>query len=178
MIEIGKLLISNEQKHNFSISLWCKLEAIIGNYFLSEITYGVYRGLWNTIYFDPEVNSETECVECIPENLIGYVDRKERWVFILNKYLKKFKEDTTEYNLKYIGVPSMQEKILQCSYIGSLPNEFSQVSWIDDDFMDDEKVPFDFVKFAIIDSGKNYLNPKHFSVNQLIKITQELYDIE
>lgn len=172
MIEIEKVLINNGKKRGFSMSLFGKLEAIIGNYFLSEITEGVFRGLWNTIYFDPEINGEIECAACTPENLIGYVDREERWVFILDKYLKKFKEDTAEYELNYIGVPSMQEAILQCNRIDSLPAEFSQLLWIDDDFMDDEKIPFDLVASAIIDEGTEYLNPKHFSVNQLIKSTQ------
>ncbi len=88
--------------------------------------------------------------------------------------MKKFREDTEEYKLKYIGVPSMQEMILQCNCIESLPTEFSQLLWIDDDFLYDEKIPFDFDAFAIIDEGKDYLNPKHFSVNQLIKFTQNL----
>ncbi len=178
MIEIEKAFINNGKKRDCSMSLFGKLEAVIGNYFLCEITEGVFHGLWNTIYFDPEINGEIECVECIPENLIGYVDREERWVFILDKYLKKFKEDTAEYELNYIGVPSMQKVILQCNCIDSLPTEFSQLLWIDDDFMDDEKIPFDFDAFGIIDEGKEYLNPKHFSVNQLIKFTQKLYDIK
>ncbi len=53
MIEIEKLLIDYERKHSLSMSLFGKLEAVIGNYFLSEVTYGVFNGLWNTIYFDP-----------------------------------------------------------------------------------------------------------------------------
>lgn len=174
MIDIEKLFTDNEKKRRLSMSLSGKLEAIAGNYFLSEITFGVFRGLWNSIYFDPKINSEIESVECISENLIGYVDRGERWVFILDKYLKKFREDTEEYKLKYIGVPSMQEMILQCNCIESLPTEFSQLLWIDDGFLDDEKIPFDSDAFAIIDEGKDYLNPNHFSVNQFIKFTQNL----
>ena len=178
MIEIEKLFISRERKCSRSMSLFMKLEGIIGNYFLSEVTYGVFQGLWNTIYFDAKINNEIEGVKCIPGNIIGYVDREERWVFILDKYLKKFKEDTAEYELKYIGVPSVQEMVLQCSRIDSLPTEFSQLLWIDDDFMYDEKIPFDFDAFEIIDEDKDYLNPKHFSVNQLIKLTQKLYNID
>ena len=68
----------------------------------------------------------------------------------------------------------MQEEILRCGHVDSLPSEFSNLIWIDDDFMDDENIPFDFAKFAIIDEDRDYLNPKHFSVNQLIKVTQKL----
>ena len=173
MIEIEKAFINNGKKRDCSMSLFGKLEAVIGNYFLCEITEGVFHGLWNTIYFDPEINGEIECVECIPENLIGYVDRQERWAFIINTHIQKFIDDTAEYELEYLAVPSMQEEILRCNHTDSLPSEFSSLLWIDDDFMNDENIPFDFAKFAIIDEGKAYLNPKHFSVNQLIKCTQK-----
>lgn len=174
MIEIDNLFNNNKKRHGSSMSLAGKLEAIVGNYFLSEITYGSFRGLWNTVYFNPNINSEIECVECVPENLIGYVDRQERWAFIISTHIQKFIEDTAEYELEYLAVPSMQEEILQCSHVASLPSEFSNLLWIDDDFLDDENIPFDFAKFAIIDEGRDYLNPKHFSVNQLIKFTQKL----
>ena len=175
MIEIEQALINSIRKCSPSMSLFGKLEAIIGNYFLSEITYGVYRGLWNSIYYDPKINGEIESVECIPKNLIGYVDREERWAIIVDTHIQKFIEDTTEYELEYLAVPSMQEEILQCSHIDNLPGEFSHLLWIDDDFMDDENIPFDFEKFTIIDEGRDYLNPKHFSVSQLIKFTQKLH---
>ena len=64
----------------------------------------------------PNINSEIECVECVPENLIGYIDRQERWAFILSTHTQKFIEDTAEYELEYLSVPSVQEKILQCSH--------------------------------------------------------------
>lgn len=38
--------------------------------------------------------------------------------------------------------------------------------------MYNENIPFDFDMFAIIDKGISYLNPKHFSVNMFIKLTQ------
>lgn len=174
MIEIDNLFNNNKKKHSSSMSLIAKLEAFVGNYFLSEITYGSFRGLWNTVYFNPNINNEIECVECIPENLIGYVDRQERWAFIIDTHIQKFIEDTVEYELEYLAVPSMQEEILRCSHVDNLPSEFSNLIWIDDDFMEDEHIPFDFAKFAIIDEGRDYLNPKHFSVNQLIKVTQKL----
>ena len=39
---------------------------------------------------------------------------------------------------------------------------------IDDDFMNDDTIAFDYDAFDLIDSGIAYLNPCHFSVNQLI----------
>jgi hypothetical protein len=35
-------------------------------------------------------------------------------------------------------------------------------------FMLDENIPFDFEAFELLDSKVNYLNPKHFSVSQLV----------
>ena len=172
MLEIEKLLTDGKKDKQCTMSLMGKLEAIVGNYFLSEMTFGIYRGLWNMVYFDPDIDSEIQEVACTPKNLIGYVDREERWAFILDQWMQKFQDDTAEYGLRYISVPSLQQKILQCNHTDNLVCEFSGIVWIDDDFMNDEKVPFDFKQFAIIDTGKRYLNPKHFSVDELIKYTQ------
>ena len=171
MIEIENLFINHNNKNKISYSLFGKL-AMSGNYFVSEVTYGVFGGLWNSIYFDNDINSEIEGINCIDKNLIGYVDKEIRWAFIIEEYIEKFKKDTLEYGLKYIAVPSLQEDILQCTHTDNLPNEFSKVLWIDDDFMYNENIPFDFDMFNIIDEGVLYLNPKHFSVNMFVKITQ------
>ena len=40
---------------------------------------------------------------------------------------------------------------------------------IDDDFLDDENLPFDDAAFTVIDSGEEYLNPNHFSVGKLLR---------
>ena len=69
----------------------------------------------------------------------------------------------------YLPVPDFGEEALQCSRIDLLPQEFSGILWIDDDFMDDENIPFDFESFSLIDDGVDYLNPKHFSVARLIR---------
>ena len=41
--------------------------------------------------------------------------------------------------------------------------------WIDDDFLNNEKLEFDYEKFELIDTGVKYLNPKHFSVKSFVK---------
>ena len=171
MIEIENVFTKHNHKKRTSFSLFGKL-AMVGNYFLSEVTNGVFGGLWNSIYFDTDIGTETECIKCIDKNLIGYVDKEIRWAFILDKYIEKFKKDTSEYGLEYIGVPSLKENIIKCTHTNNLPNEFSKVLWIDDDFMYNENIPFDFDMFDIIDEGVLYLNPKHFSVNMFVKITQ------
>lgn len=88
--------------------------------YFSEVTNGVFDGLWNSIYFDTYINSETEGINCIDKNLIGYVDKEIRWAFILDKYIEKFKIDISEYVLKYISIPSLQENILKCTNTNNL----------------------------------------------------------
>lgn len=41
--------------------------------------------------------------------------------------------------------------------------------WIDDDFLNNEKLEFDYEKFELIDTGIKYLNPKHFSVKSFVE---------
>lgn len=175
MIEIEDLLVQTRKKHSTDkVSLFGKLEAIIGGYFLSEVTDGIFGGLWNTVYFDQNVKDGLGEVKCSSENIIGYVDREERWAIILDKNMKKFKEDTREYGMQYIGVPSLQQKVLQCSHTDNLPGEFSGILWIDDDFMNDPNIPFDHESFLMMDTGERYLNPRHFSADELIRFTQQV----
>lgn len=50
----------------------------------------------------------------------------------------------------------------------NIPEFLQDIIWINDDFMLDENIPFDFEAFELIDRKVNYLNPKHFSVSQLV----------
>lgn len=54
----------------------------------------------------------------------------------------------------------------------SVLNLLELVVWIDDDFMSDENIEFDFEAFDSIDSGEKYLNPKHFSLENSIDTLQ------
>ena len=40
--------------------------------------------------------------------------------------------------------------------------------WINDDFLNNEKLEFDYEKYELIDAGVKYLNPKHFSVKNFV----------
>ena len=53
-----------------------------------------------------------------------------------------------------------------------IPILFENIIWIDDDFLNDENIEFDFEAFDIIDSGEIYINPKHFSVLDLVGALQ------
>ena len=163
-IELANLNIQNSKVQ--WISLCGKLEAIVGNYFVSGA--GIPED-WpmQTVYYDPEVDSYTEEVKLIPENIVAFVEANNKWAFVLNSHMEKFKEDTIEYGIKYIGVDSFKDEVLCCSTPDLLPDEFQNIKWIDDDFLNDDSIPFDFEAFAEIDDGVEYLNPKHFSVMQL-----------
>ena len=49
-----------------------------------------------------------------------------------------------------------------------MPLLLKNVIWINDDFMNDEDIEFDFEAFEMIDGGEKYMNPKHFSVADLV----------
>lgn len=169
---IDEFLNNKQEQRQPAISLCGKLEGIVGNYFISQVTNGIFDGLWYSIYYDPSVDYLKEAIKR-DRNLIGYVDKSIRWAFVLEKHSQKFKEDTAEYGLNYIEVPSFNQEILRCQHPDDLPFEFANILWIDDDFLNDETLPFAFDLFARIDAGEAYLNPKHFSVNQFVSSTQK-----
>ena len=64
--------------------------------------------------------------------------------------------------LGYIEVDNFYQELLCVSTV-NIPEFLQDIIWINDDFMLDENIPFDFEAFELIDSKVNYLNPKHFS---------------
>ncbi|MDE7436420.1 MAG: transposase [Lachnospiraceae bacterium] len=170
MIELNKYMIRSEKREpsKAKFSLSGKLEGIIGNYFVSG--EGAYNKdlHWLTVYYDSSIDTYTEAVELVPSNIVAYVSSDYRWGFVLSSHIHIFNENVSDYGISCIAIPSFEDEILQCSHTNLLPCEFSDIVWIDDDFMDDENIPFDHDSFALIDEGVNYLNPKHFSVVQLI----------
>ena len=90
--------------------------------------------------------------------------------------LNMLKEDTKEYDVKYIPVENFDMEILTREAVESWLNGAENIKWIDDDFMNDEEIDFDFAAFETIDSGMTYLNPKYFSVEQLISILNAEYE--
>ena len=73
-------------------------------------------------------------------------------------------EDESEYSKKYIKHDNRYGYII-CPYCCC---HHYMDNYIDDDFMNYEDAEFDFVAFCKIDDGIHYLNPKHFSIQQLI----------
>ncbi|MEJ8737950.1 transposase [Erysipelotrichaceae bacterium HCN-30851] len=149
------------------ISLCGYLEAIIGKYFLSQS--GNPEAYWYAIYYDSSIDEHNECVEIIDENLIGYVYYDNRVAFVLNSFLEKFINDTLDYNIYYVGVDSLDKECLECRRHSDYSTQILPACWIDDDFLNNGNISFDYEKFKLIDEGVKYLNPKHFSVKNFVK---------
>ena len=77
-------------------------------------------------------------------------------------------EDTREYNMRLVPIKSFDAEILSQKSLETMMHMPQDFKWIDDDFMNDDTIAFDYDAFDLIDSGVAYLNPYHFSVNQLI----------
>ncbi|MDE5931444.1 MAG: transposase, partial [Lachnospiraceae bacterium] len=58
----------------------------------------------------------------------------------------------------------LTEENLTCAHPEQLPPEYKNIVWINDDFMNDDRIEFDYEAFELIDSGVDYLNPGHFSI--------------
>ncbi|MGN0426960.1 MAG: hypothetical protein ACI4F0_04075 [Agathobacter sp.] len=157
--------------NNPKISLCGKLEAIIGNYFLYGA--GTSDDDFEVLYYDSKVGFY-DCVDLIKENIVAYITADEKYMFVLENMREKIQQDTEEYGLIYISVNSFDDEELYIDQEMELPDFLKHVLWVDDDFMNDGSIPFDFSAFDIIDSGKEYVNPKHFSVSTLFKVLKSV----
>ncbi len=167
MKRINDYLVKTNQKRTTEekISLCGKLEVMVGNYFLSGAEVpgeGV-----ETLYYDSTVRFY-DCVPLVKKNIVAYIVEDETVAFVRADMLAKFQADTEEYGLIYIPVDSFDVEEFYIDREMGIPHLLESVVWIDDDFMSDENIEFDFEAFDIIDSGEKYLNPKHFSVKKLI----------
>lgn len=147
------------------ISLCGKLEGLVGNYFLSGA--GVPGECVETVYYDSTIDFY-DSVPLVKENIIAYILENETVAFVRADMLTKFRTDTEEYDLVYIPVSSFDAEEFYIDMQMKIPHLLEPIIWIDDDFMNDENIEFDFEAFDIIDSGEKYLNPNHFSITKLI----------
>jgi hypothetical protein len=70
--------------------------------------------------------------------------------------------------MRLVPIKSFDAEILSQNLVETIMHIPQDFKWIDDDFMNDDTIAFDYEAFDLIDSGIAYLNPYHFSVNQLI----------
>lgn len=171
MIELSEYFNKAFQNHSTAdISLCGKLEAFVGNYFVYGEGTADNNFHWLTVFYDPNIVPVTESVKTISENIVAYVSSDYKWGFVLKSHSEKLREDKKEFDIYFIEVNSFEEQILKCLNTELLPDEFSGIVWIDDDFMNDDSIPFDFESFYKIDDGIQFLNPKHFSASQFLGI--------
>lgn len=171
-----------EKETEHRISLCGKLEAVIGNYFLAGAgspDEDVY-----TLYYDPDIRlgnagplvSERafsyllgDAVRLVPENIVAYILKNEMVAFVLEDMAAKVKEDTAEYGLVCVPVASFEADAFYVDTDAEIPGLLKRIVWADDDFLNDASIAFDDEAFEVIDSGVKYVNPKHFSVLDLIR---------
>jgi len=166
MKRLNDYFIEKQKKSiNQQMSLCGKLEAIIGNYFLSGA--GVPANDIQVLYYDATVGFY-DAIRLKKENIVAYILGDEDVVFVREDMLEKLKKDTEEYELIFIPVHSFETDELYIDEEVGIPFLLRDIVWIDDDFMSDENIKFDFDAFEIIDRGEKYVNPKHFSVADLV----------
>ena len=156
--------ISQKKEIRHQMSLCGKLEAMIGNYFLSGS--GIPDNDIQILYYDSKVGFY-DSVPLVKENIVAYIFENENLAFVREDMLSKVKKDTEEYELVCVPVTSFETDELYIDIEAKIPILFENIIWIDDDFLNDENIEFDFEAFDIIDSGEIYINPKHFSVLDL-----------
>lgn len=147
------------------ISLCGKLEAMVGNYFLSGA--GIPDNEIQILYYDSTVGFYDE-IHLMKENIVAYIFENENVAFVREDMLTKFKDDTEEYDLVSIPVGSFETDEFYIDREMDMPHLLKKIVWVDDDFLNDENMEFDFQAFEIIDCGEKYVNPRHFSVLDLV----------
>lgn len=167
MKRLNDYLSINKQKNdiNHRVSLCGKLEAIIGNYFMSGA--GNPDNDIRVLYYDSTVGFDDE-IPRVKENIVAYIFVNENLAFVREDMYEKLKKDTKEYELILVPVNSFDTDELHIDLEVEIPLFLDNVTWIDDDFLNDENIEFDFEAFDIIDSGEKYINPKHFSVEDFV----------
>lgn len=167
MKRLNDYLISTKQKIEIKnkMSLCGKLEAIIGNYFLSGA--GIPDECVEILYYDATVGFY-DMVSLVKENIVAYIVENETIAFVREDMLTQFKKDTEEYELVCIPVSSFDTEEFYIDMEMEIPHFLQSIIWIDDDFMNDENIEFNFESFDIIDSGVKYVNPNHFAIADLM----------
>lgn len=165
MIDISNLTINRCDNQIIPyISLCGKLEAFIGGYFLSNV---LPESKVETLYYDATIDNIYDAVDTIEKNIVAYFVNNESIAFVKSEVIEKLKKETEEYEITYVEVNDFYQEILFVDK-GNVPDYLQEIIWIDDDFLSDDKLDFDYEAFELIDSKVSYLNPKHFSVYQMV----------
>ena len=165
MIDISNITITRCDNQIIpDISLCGKLEAFVGGYFLSNV---LPESKVETLYYDATIDNIYDAVDTIEKNIVAYFVNDESIAFVKSEVLEKLKKETEEYGITYVEVNDFYQEVLFVDK-GNIPDYLQEIIWIDDDFLSDDKLDFDYDAFELIDSKVSYLNPKHFSVYQMV----------
>lgn len=140
MKDIIKFIKQTPDTPDASYSLCAQLEVFVGNYFVSGA--GIPEETVYTIYFDPTIDRD-KCVQKSPEKVVAYVTSDCKYAFVLEHIFDKFVADTSGYGLIYIPVQDFNQKEFFIEISKELPDFFRKITWIDDDFLDNENMKFD-----------------------------------
>lgn len=140
-----------------------------GYHFCFDRVFKVDRGKWeHSKDFEKYLSDK---------KIAAYVSEDYKTAFVLDEFYEHFKEITKEYesNLNYISVKSFDDEFF-VSDINKLPKEFEWIIWLDDEFMDNNDVPFNYEAYEnIIEPKLPYLNPKRFTVLELMEYLSDKY---
>lgn len=153
---------------NTKWSLSAQLEAFTGGYFVSGEGFDQWIKIYYKKDFDESKHIYDELVHS--NNLIAYVSLSRRMALVLSRFKNMFQKDTAGYGLAYYPFDSFDKEEYFCSNPANMSKEFFGLRWINDDFLDDKNLDFDYEAFELIDSGIPYLNPNHFSIKELMKM--------
>lgn len=161
--DINELLKDRGRINYPGLSIEAHLEVSVGGYFVQgspdEFEY---------VYF-PVNEDNLPAALYNKEYIVAIISEKVSLAFVCDRVFEKFCTDTKDYKFNYIRVDSLTEENLTCEDPQRLPEEYKGIVWIDDDFMNDDTIAFDYEAFEAIDSGVDYLNPKHFSIYEFAK---------
>ncbi len=161
--DISELLKDREKINYPGLSIEAHLEVIAGGYFVQgspdEFEYVYY----------PVNEDNLPAVLYKKDYIAAIICKKASLAFVCDLVYEKFCKDTQDYKFNYIRMGSLLEENLSCGNPRQLPEEYKGIVWIDDDFMNDDTMEFDYEAFEVIDGGVDYLNPKHFSIYEFAK---------
>ena len=168
MINIGVIFDNSPSPNEYTAtySLSGHLEAIVGGYCVQ----GECNDKFIRVYYNPKFDIEKDYFFdfITQENLIAYVSLEHHYALVIETISEKFKKDTETYGLSYFSFETFDTKLYYYTSGSNLPYVFKNIIWIDDSFLNDKKIKFDFKTFEYIDTGSKYLNPNRFSINQLM----------
>lgn len=165
MIDISNIKKRTNRCKATNISLCGKLEAFVGNYYLANV---FPESRVEILYYDASVGIY-DAIDTIEKNIVAFFVDDESIGFVKSDYLEKLQQETEEYCITYFSVDDFTKEQLCVDLSRKLPEYLKDILWVNDDFLTDETIPFDYDAFEIIDGNADYLNPAHFSVLQLLR---------